>query len=77
MMNSKIVPIQKLILTCAHTHVYDVIVHMRFSTRAVRVSTLLIASVHTIVDGILMSHRYSFYVHDLSSHLTIFILDIS
>lgn len=48
---------------------------MRFLTCAQRVSTLLIAFVHAMVDSLLMSHRYSFQAHDLSSSLTMFVLD--
>ena len=74
-MSSTIVPIQELILNCAHIDVYEVIVHMRFLTCAQRVSTLLIAFVHAMVDSILMSHRYSFQAHGLSSSLTMFVLE--
>ena len=76
LMSSTIVPIRELALNCARIDVYEVIVHMRFLACAHRVSTLPIAFVHAMVDGILMSRRYSFHAHDLSSSLTMFVLDL-
>ena len=49
---------------------------MRFSTCAQRVSTLPSAFVHAMVEGILMSHRYTFHAHDLLSSLTMVFLGL-
>lgn len=51
-MRGTTVPIQVLVLNCARIDLYEVIVHMHFLVCVPRVSTLPIAFVHAVVDGI-------------------------